>query len=409
MDEKTLNEVALFRYKVISPLIEDAGQFDSDHAFFMLRSKDTFIDPIKKEKVKISDATIERWYYCYKKSGFDALKPKRRQDFGIQRKVNGEMIDEVQRIITENPRIPATLLKEKLDESGSSNCSLSTINRLKNMIKSSLKTQATDQMLRYERKHINDVWCGDTTVIWANSVAKKPQKLYIIAFIDDASRKIVGAKVYENDNLANLVDCMKCAVSSNGIPMIFNFDNGKNYASKQMEIIAGRLGCGIHYCAPYTPTAKAKIERWFRTLKDHRTANNLKTLDEIQNSLNTYVNKYNSTVHSSLDNMSPVDRFNQELDIVRYLPKESCEKSFYFEEERKVSQDSVVKVHKEHLFQTDFRYQNKRVNIVFTPDYSKVFIRDGENLVPINPLNKTANSTSVRTRIGDIVKGENHD
>lgn len=409
MNEKTLNEVALFRYKVISPLIEDPGKYDSDHAFFMLRSKDDFIDPISEKRIKISDSTIERWYYVYKKSGFDALKPMRRKDLGTQRKVTGEMVDEVQKIILENPRIPSTLIKEKLEELSLSNCSLSTINRLKNMIKSALKTEATDQMLRYERAHVNEVWCGDTTVIWADSIAKTPQKLYIIAFIDDASRKIVGAKVYENDNSANLVDCMKSAVNANGVPQIFNFDNGKNYASKQMEIIAGRLGCGIHYCAPYTPTAKAKIERWFRTLKDHWTANGLKNLKEIQMSLNSYVNKYNLTVHSSLNKISPIDRFNQELKFIRYLPKENYEKYFYFEEDRKVSQDSVVKLHKDLLFQVDYKYQNKRVNVVFTPDYKNAFIRDGENLVPIFPLNKIANSSSVRTRIGDIVKGENHD
>ena len=40
------------------------------------------------------------------------------------------------------------------------------------------------------------------------------------------------------------------------------------YKNKQMELLAARIGTTLSYCQPYTPTSKAKIERWFRTLKD---------------------------------------------------------------------------------------------------------------------------------------------
>ena len=115
-------------------------------------------------------------------------------------------------------------------------------------------------MLRYERAHINEVWCGDSTVIWANKLDKNPVKLYIIALIDDASRRIVGAQVFHNDNAINLTKTLKTSVLKFGIPDVFNFDNGRNYKCKQMEVIAGKIGSRIHYCAPYSPTAKAKIE-----------------------------------------------------------------------------------------------------------------------------------------------------
>ncbi|WP_325052319.1 integrase core domain-containing protein [Anaerostipes caccae] len=35
-----------------------------------------------------------------------------------------------------------------------------------------------------------------------------------------------------------------------------------------MELLAARIGSVIHYDQPYSPTQKAKIERWFRTMKD---------------------------------------------------------------------------------------------------------------------------------------------
>jgi hypothetical protein len=35
-----------------------------------------------------------------------------------------------------------------------------------------------------------------------------------------------------------------------------------------MELLAARTGSVLHYNQPYTPIQKAKIERWFRTMKD---------------------------------------------------------------------------------------------------------------------------------------------
>lgn len=60
---------------------------------------------------------------------------------------------------------------------------------------------------------------------------------------------------------------MKSAVSKYGRPKVLNFDNGKSYKNKQMELLVARIGTTLSYCQPYTPTSKAKIERWFRTLK----------------------------------------------------------------------------------------------------------------------------------------------
>ena len=61
---------------------------------------------------------------------------------------------------------------------------------------------------------------------------------------------------------------MRSAIAKYGRPKVFNFDNGKSYKNKQMELLAARIGTTLSYCQPYTPTGKAKIERWFRTMKD---------------------------------------------------------------------------------------------------------------------------------------------
>lgn len=123
-------------------------------------------------------------------------------------------------------------------------------------------------MRRYERAHINEVWCGDSSVGPYLKIDDKKKRTYIIALLDDASRYIIGIDIFFNDNFVNLMSVLKTAISRYGKPKILNFDNGSSYKNKQIELLAARIGTTISYCAPYTPTSKAKIERWFKTMKD---------------------------------------------------------------------------------------------------------------------------------------------
>ena len=65
-------------------------------------------------------------------------------------------------------------------------------------------------MRRYERPHINEVWCGDSSVgPYLRTDDGKKHRVYVIALIDDASRFITGADVFFNDNFVNLMSVMK--------------------------------------------------------------------------------------------------------------------------------------------------------------------------------------------------------
>ena len=136
----------------------------------------------------------------------------------------------------------------------------------------------------------NEVWCGDSSVgpRLTDSDGKK-HRIYIIALIDDASRFITGIDVFYHDNFINLMSVMKSAIAKYGRPKVFNFDNGKSYKNRQMELLAARIGTTLSYCQPYTPTGKAKIERWFRTMKDQWMAaldmRDFHSLEELRGSL----------------------------------------------------------------------------------------------------------------------------
>ena len=221
----------------------------------------------------ISAATIERWYYAYMDSGFDALLPKRRTDTGKSRKLDSDITEQINFLKTEYPRIPATLIHQKLIENGTikkGTVSLSTINRYVNRLNEEKGLFPQKDMRRYEREHINEVWCGDSSVGPYITINGQKKRTYVIALIDDASRMIVGINIFFNDNFVNLMSVMKTAVIRFGRPKKLNFDNGSTYKNKQIDLLAARIGSVINYNPPYTPVGKAKIESFLYTLNRSR-------------------------------------------------------------------------------------------------------------------------------------------
>lgn len=259
-------------------------------------------------------------------------------------------------------------------------------------------------MRRYERPHINEVWCGDSSVgPYLKTDDGKKHRVYVIALIDDASRFITGIDVFFNDTFVNLMSVMKSAISKYGKPKVFNFDNGSAYKNKQMELLAARIGTTISYCHPYTPTQKAKIERWFRTMKDQWMASldmrDFHTLDELRGSLHHFVLGYNQSIHSSLKGMSPQDRFFSEPELIKRLPEEQIENSFLLEIERRVSIDSVVTIDQVE-YEVDYRFAKQRITLRYTPDMNEIYVVEADGtLSPIHLLNKHDNALVKRDKV----------
>ncbi len=129
--------------------------------------------------------------------------------------------------------------------------------------------------------------------------------------------------MFFNDTFVNLMSVLKSAVSKYGLLKVLNFDNGSAYKNRQMELLAARIGSVINYCRPYTPTAKAKIERWFRTMKDQWMASldmrDFHSLDALRGSLSAFVRSLQPCPHSSPKGKSPQDRFFSEPGKIRRL------------------------------------------------------------------------------------------
>lgn len=407
MNDEIKRNIALFRYGLIAPAISETyDETKSMKEFFSDAAKRTYRNP-RGEDVKFSASTLERWYYSYQKDGFDALIPKRRCDSGQPRKMDSDIIEQIRFLKKEYPRIPATLIHQKLLDNGTiskGDLSLSTVNRYVNQLKTENKYTNNKDMRRYERAHINEVWCGDSSVGPYLKVDGKKRRTYIIALIDDASRYIIAIDIVFNDNFINLMSVMKTAITRFGRPKTLNFDNGSAYKNKQMELLVARIGSTINYCAPYTPTSKGKIERWFKSMKDQWMSglnmNDYTCIYELRKSLLNYANHYNQKAHSSLNGLCPQDRFFKESYLIKRLPEEQLETAFLLEYERRVTADNVVVID-ETEYEVPYRYSKQKITLRYSPDLSKIYVLDkhtGE-LTPIKILNKKENSLIKREKI----------
>ena len=413
MNQEKKQAIALMRYSAIAPLITGlSDDYESLTAFFNNASVKGVIHPDGTVK-HYAPGTIEKWYRNYKEAGFDALIPTGRVDQGKPRKLDDDLQEQIRYLKANYPRMSASAIYRQLRDNGSiknGEVSESTVNRYINLIAVQMKTTTNQDMRRYERAHINEVWCGDSSVgPYLKTSDGKKHKVYIIALIDDASRFIVGIDVFFNDNFVNLMSVMKSAVAKYGRPGMFNFDNGSSFKNKQMELLAARIGSVVHYDQPYTPTQKAKIERWFRTMKDQWLSSldirDFHSLDELRGNLLAYVQNYNQTVHSSLKGLSPQDRFFSEPNRIHRLSDEEIENSFLLELERRVSSDSVIVIDQVE-YEVDYRFAKQRIKIRYSPDMKDIFIVEADGtLTPIRLLNKTENAYIKREKI-HLCRGE---
>ncbi|MFH1586747.1 MAG: DDE-type integrase/transposase/recombinase [Candidatus Diapherotrites archaeon] len=120
------------------------------------------------------------------------------------------------------------------------------------------KKQMRRKWVRFERKHSNSLWQTDWVEI---------NGLHIIAFIDDASRLIMGVGVFGEATADNAVLVLNQAVKDLGVPKQLMSDHGTQFMSNMFRECVEGLGIEHIKARVKHPQTNGKIERWFGTLK----------------------------------------------------------------------------------------------------------------------------------------------
>ena len=400
--DKAKNAIALFRYGLISPLINNTYEEVSKEDYFRKVSVKTY--KFNDKEIKFSANTIKKWYLNYKKLGYIGLVPKERTDLNTSRKLSMEAQEKIIDYKKNYPHISGTLIYQKLVEDGYINqaeVSKSTV--LKFIRDNYLLFGSSGKIDRraFEMEFSNDMWDADTSHGPYLTINNKKIKTYLIALIDDASRLITNAKFYYEDNAINFQNTFKEAIKKYGIPKKIFLDNGKTYKNEQLSIICANCGMTLIYTKPYSPESKAKIERWFHTMKETwmRGINwtYIKDIDELNNMLNDFISEYNNKAHSSLTNgiinISPRQRWFKDQDKIRKIDNNQIDEYFLHTAYPTIRHDSIAHV-KKIEYEVPTKYIGRKITIKYDfSDRTKAWIyENNQKQEAIHIVDKIANS-----------------
>ena len=90
---------------------------------------------------------------------------------------------------------------------------------------------------------------------------------YLITILDDHSRTVVASGLYERQTVAEVVEVLKAAVLTYGVPQRLVCDRGSQFTCSEFRRVCAMIQLAVDYAPPQYPQYKGKIERFFRTAR----------------------------------------------------------------------------------------------------------------------------------------------
>lgn len=412
-----IDAMALFRLSVLGPLASrerfEAGELKK---LIQQLSQQTYMPP-KGNAMQLSEKTIERWYYCWKKYGIDGLASKTRSD-----KQSCQLNNDTQEAIIackkDNPARSINTLIHCLEIEGKvqkGSLSRATVHRLLKRHDCSKRVVSVDKIERraFESEYAGDLWYGDVMHGPTLHLAEGYKKVYLASFLDDASRLICHSAFCFDETAISVEGVLKEALLKRGMPKKLLIDNGSAYRSHSLQAVCARLKIRVIYSRPYEPQSKAKLERWHLTVRHQFLTevnfSAIHSLAELNARWWVWLEQhYHQTPHSALidpqtqQHLTPLRRFQR--DLVRIQPLGefalTLDDYFYHRLKRKIKKDGTLSFEGK-LFEVPFEQVGQTVYLVVdphtaTPQYIESLT--SEPLGSVYPLDKKANNNRVRQR-----------
>jgi transposase InsO family protein len=375
------DSVALFRYGVISDLLHlPLGTGKGLWKRMQEKAERSYVIP-GSARTTVAAETIRNWLDLYREGGFDALKPRRREDAGRSRSLPQEVLDLLVHLKEERheltvPQVIAAARQHTQVVPEGLALPLSTVHRHLSRA-GVMKKRPTDpsakDLRRFAFEKAGELWMSDVMHGPAVRVdGRRKQKTYLIGFIDDATRVVPFARFALSENTASFLPVLREAVLRRGIPRRLYVDNGSAFVSRHLAIVCARLGITLIHARPYHAAGKGKQERWFRTvrmsflptLKDE----DFDSLTALNSRLWQWVEgEYHQAAHRGLAGLAPFDAWAMHSDEVRLPgPELDLRELFLLEEKRKVQKDRTVSLHGT-VYEVDAVLVGETVSLRFDP------------------------------------------
>ncbi len=380
-DHDLRREVALFRFRLIGPLVHlPAGSGELAAGLRAIAASEHEIPGSRRRSVALG--TLREWLRRYRRGGFEALHPKGRIDRHQSRSLPAEVVELLTGIKEREPRLTVKTVIRQAHDSGrvpdGVRLAHSTVNRLLRqaglMGRPAAEPDARDRR-RFSWSLANEMWQSDVMhgpKIAAGGPGRRQAKVYLLALLDDATRVVPHAAFAYSESVESFLAVFRQALLKRGTPLRLYCDNGANYRSKHLEVVCAQLGTSLIHARPYKPEGKGKIERWFRRVR----AEFLPLLGPQERAGLTALNRrlwawiegdYHHTPHHGLDGDTPLDRWARVGHEVRYPgPDVDLQRIFCYRLQRRVSRARTVSVGG-RLYETDAELAGHKVVLLQDP------------------------------------------
>jgi transposase InsO family protein len=345
-DKRKPEEIAVNRHKIIAPIIA-AMEEKSDAAKLVLLKKEAC------EQNGIHRRTLGRWLDAYQGRGFHGLKPMKKQ-YGapngipeeliaeailLRREVPGRSIQQIIEILELEGKAPPgflkrTTLQDKLQERGYSS------RQMKMYQSNGVATR------RFQRRERGDMWHSDIKYGPFLKINGTPKQIYLVTFLDDATRYVVHGEFYDSLDQTIIEDCFRKAILKEGIPRRVYFDNGSQYKTRWMDRACAILGIKLLFAKPYSPESTGKIERFNRTVEsflDEAALKNCKTPEDYNKYFNVWLAEcYHPRKHGGLNGVAPEVAYKTLKSPLRFTSPETVASAFLRVERRKVDKSGCI-------------------------------------------------------------------
>jgi len=339
-------EIAVNRHKIIAPIVA-AMEEKADAAKIVMLKKEAY------QQYGISRRTLMRWLAGYLEKGFEGLKPVGRSSSApgvipeeligeailLRREVPSRSIPQIIEILEMEGKAPAGLLKRttlqnKLQERGYS------ARQMKMYQSGGVAAR------RFQRQERGDMWHSDIKYGPFLTMGSVKKQIYLVSFLDDATRYVVHGEFYDSLDQTIVEDCFRKAILKEGLPRRVYFDNGSQYRTKWMDRACAILGIKLLYAKPYSPESTGKIERFNRTVEsylDEVALKNCNTLEDYNRYFNVWLHEcYHSRNHAGLEETTPEIAYKSSKSPLRFVSPETVASAFMRVERRKVDKSGCI-------------------------------------------------------------------
>ena len=169
-----------------------------------------------------------------------------------------------------------------------------------------------DKVRHFERACANQLWQTD---LFTFILKRQNRRVYLVAFMDDHSRFIVGYGLHASQSSALVLEVLRAALAAYGTPQEILTDNGSQYVTWRGKSVFTRelakRGIKQVVAAPRRPQTLGKIERFWGTLWRECVETAVFTdLGDAQRRIGLFIDHYNfQRPHQGIDGLVPADRF----------------------------------------------------------------------------------------------------